>query len=294
MIILLNGENLDVTLEDEKTVFDVIGSLNKELNKKEIVITSVNIDDKNYSVDDTELTGMLLENVNAMDIEASTKEELVETLLEECKKVLGNIALDIRENSFQHSKEFNELLAWVKETLETIDKLSFFNLTEAKLIISTIDQIKTFAADENRDVNNYGSIISIIESLIKYIDAVRFKFSANYSISREEIIEAVDDSMTLLPEISESFQLGKDREAFDKINKIISVLEICSVYLRKSFADFSDMEKSDIGKLYEDINVLLTRIVEAFENSDAVLLGDLLEYELPEKFEKYKSIILKG
>ena len=60
MIILLNGENLDVTLEDEKTVFDVIGSLNKELNKKEIVITSVNIDDKNYSVDDTELTGMLL------------------------------------------------------------------------------------------------------------------------------------------------------------------------------------------------------------------------------------------
>ncbi len=294
MTVMLNGETLDVTFENEKTVFDVVESLSKELNKKEIIITSINLDNKNYNIDDDELNKIYIEKIKSMDVEASTKEELVETLLEECKKVLGNIAADIRENSFTHAGEFSELLAWVKETLETINRLAFFNLAEAKLITSTIDQIKTFSDNEDRDKTRYGSIVSIIESLIKYIDALRFKFSANYSISREEILEAVGESLTILPEISEAFQMGKDREAFDKINKIISVLEICSVYLRKNYDKFSDMEKTDIGNLYEDINVLLTRIVEAFENSDAVLLGDLLEYELPEKLESYKRIILKG
>ncbi|GEM_PF-1296511 len=294
MVILLNGEKLDVTLENEKSVSDIIESLTNELNKREIVITSITVDDKKYDIGEKELKGLSIEKINVLEVEASKKEELVETLLEECKKVLGNISNEIRKNSFKHAKEISELLSWVKETLETINRLSFFDLTEARLITSTIDQIISYTEDKNRDINRYGSIISIIDSLTKYIDAVRLKFSTNYSISRDEILEAVSESVTILPEISEAFQMGRDREAFDKINRIISVLEICSVYLKKNFINFSDVEKDDIGKLYEGINILLTQIVEAFENSDAVLLGDLLEYELPDKLEKYKRIILKG
>jgi hypothetical protein len=294
MTIILNGERLDVTIENEKNAFDVVEFMTNELSKKEIIITSIEIDGKNYGVGDHRLKDMDLQNIDTIKLEASTKEELVDTLLEECKKVLTNISADIKKNGFSHSREFGELFAWIKETIETINKFSLFNMTEAKMILSTIDKITDYINNGKRDENKGASIIAIIESLIKYIEAIRFKFSANYSLTRDDILEAVNDSIRILPEISEAFQTGKDREAFDKINKIISVLEICCVFLRKNYSSLSVNEKDEVGILYEDINALLTRILEAFENSDAVLLGDLLEYELPDKIESYKRIILKG
>ncbi len=291
---MLNDEKLDITIENEKTAFDVIDGLSKELSKKEIIITSVSIDDKNYGADDDILKRIGIEDIGALKLEASTKEDLIDSLLEECKKVLKNVSEDIKDNRFVHSKEFGELLSWVRETIETINKLSLFNMNESKMILSTIDKITEYIGDENRDESKSSSIIAIIESLVKYIEAIRFKFSANYSVTRDDILAAVEESIEILPLISEAFQTGKDKDAFDKINKIISALEICSVFLRKNYGTFSVNEKGEIGILYEDINALLTRIVEAFENSDSVLLGDLLEYELPDKLESYKRIILKG
>ncbi len=294
MIVKLNGEVLDVTLENEKTALDVVDSLSRELNKKEIIMTSISINNTQYNVEDKKMKDIKISQIDEINIEASTKDELVGSLLEECRKVLMNIASDIKKNEFAHVKEFNELFLWIKETIETINRLSLFNLVEVKLLISTIDQLTAYLNSKEKDDSKIGSIISILESLIKYIDAIHLKISTNFSITSGELMDAIQESILILPEISEAFQVGHDKDAYDKINKIISILEICCIYLRKNISSFSADEKDEIEGLYEEINSLLTQIVEAFENGDAVLLGDLLEYELPEKLENYKRIILKG
>jgi len=294
MIIKINNQVLDVTLENEKTVYDVVSSLGKELAKKEIVITTVEVDDKTFSSGDKVLNDMPLEGVGVINVEASSKDELVINLLEESKKVLSNISVDIKKNAFLHCSEFNELLQWVRETIDTINRLSVFNLVESNLIISTINQVCEYLNSPDKEESKISSIASIMESLINYIDAIEVKIGAHFEVKKEEVVEMIDNTLQILPEISEAFQIGKDKEAFDKINEVINMLEICCIYIKKNVSSFSADKKDSIQKLYEGINSLLIQIVDAFEKGDAVLLGDLLEYELPDKLENYKSLILEG
>ncbi len=252
------------------------------------------MDDKSFSSDDKALKEMMLEGIGVINIEASSRDELVVNLLEECKKVLNNISVDIKKNAFMHCKEFNELLQWVRETIETINRISIFNLVESNLIVSTINQVCEYLNSSDKEESKINSIASIMESLINYINAIEVKIGAHFEVKKEEVVEMINDTMEILPEISEAFQIGKDKEAFDKINEVINMLEICCIYIKKNISSFSSDKRDSIQKLYEGINSLLVQIMDAFEKGDAVLLGDLLEYELPDKLENYKTLILEG
>ena len=162
----------------------------------------------------------------------------------------------------------------------------------AKLMVSTVQQIVDYLNSEQRDPSKIGSLSGILQSLVQYLEAMELKISSNFAVTEKDVRDAISSTVELLPEISESFQTGKDREALEKINRIVSVLELCCIYIKKNFASFSESQRDEIDGLYEEINSLLTQIVSAFENGDVVLLGDLLEYELPGKFEIYKNIIL--
>lgn len=293
MDIYINGEKISAMLESEKTAFDVVESFSVLLNKDDIVVTSAEVDGTTFYMGDPKLNQINVSDVGQIRIEALKKEDLISDLLDECKRILINISHDLKENAFDHTKEFIELFHWIIETIQTINKLSFFNMVEVKLLTSTISQIMDYLKSNERENAKIESLAGIIESMIGYLEAIQLKISSNFSISSQELVESIDGSLTLLPEISEAFQVGKDKEAFDKINRIIHMLELCCIYLRKNLSSLTSNEKDEIDNLYEEINSLLTQIVEAFENGDAVLLGDLLEYELPDKLENYKSILLE-
>ncbi len=292
MIIKVNGEMLDVTLENEKTAYDIIDSLILELNKREMVISSIKINEHYYTLEDEELKSFFIEDISEINVEVSKKEELVMSLLEECKNMLHNISNDLKKNGYTHVKEFNELFQWITETIQSINKISLFNMMEVRLISSTIDQILEYLNNDEKNLNKIESLSAVLESLVKYLEAIELKINTNFTVTKEQILEAINGCIEVLPEISEAFQMGKDKDALSKINTVISVLELCCIYLRKNLYSFSEIEHDEIDNLYNEINALLTQIVEAFENGDIVLLGDLLEYELPEKLENYKGIIL--
>ncbi len=292
MDIKINGQTLDVTLENEKTAYDIIDSIIHELNGKDSIISSIEIDGHFYSLDDEGLKSISIDNIKFINIEIAKKEELVISLLDECKNMLFNISGDMKKNGFSHSKEFNDLFQWVIETIDSINQISQFKMVEAKLLISTINQIIDYLNGDQKELSKIETLTSIIENLVTYLDAIQLKISTNFSVSKDQVTESINGCVELLPEISEAFQMGRDKEALSKINTVISVLEMCCIYLRKNLSGFSSSERDEIDGLYNEINALLSRIVEAFENGDVVLLGDLLEYELPDKLESYKNIIL--
>lgn len=293
MELKVNGEAIDVTLEHEKSAFDVIYALIHQFEDKNMLVSSVEIDGKFYPFDDPALKDLQIDSIEHMNVEVSDKESLIISLLVETKNILTKIAYDMKTNGFSHVKEFNELLTWVSETVKTINQLALFNMVESKLLISTIHQIVEYINSNQKDEKKIDSLAGIISSLIRYIEAMELKITSNFSVTKEEMVEAIQNGVAILPEIAESFQVGKDKDALDKIHSIISVLELCCIYLKKNIAHFSAEVKDEIDSLYEEINTLLTQVVEAFENGDLVLLGDLLEYELPEKFETYKRLILE-
>jgi hypothetical protein len=48
---------------------------------------------------------------------------------------------------------------------------------------------------------------------------------------------------------------------------------------------------AELEKAGNELNGLLDELAEGIENQDMILLGDLLEYELPEHFEKLSTLI---
>lgn len=287
----INGEISDVKLTDERTAMDIVQSFSKHL-KNGLQIYTLSINDRFYSPDNHELNQISVEDISTINIEVATKEEIAISLLQEAKNVILTIADDLKKNGFAHSKEFSELFDWINDTLNAINQVIAFNLSEIKLVTSTIHQIETYLESEERNESKIDSIINILENLIQYFDSIQLKIDSGYKIEKNELEQAITNGLEILPEISEAFQIGNDKEALTKIHTIINLLESCSIYLKQNLNLLIEQKGDEIDQMYNDLNGLLADIVDAFQNGDFVLIGDLLEYELSEKLESYKNIIL--
>lgn len=285
----INGEVCDIQLEGEKNAADIIDSFSKQLESG-VVIASLSINGKYYSPDNPDLKDISADSIRTIEVEAGTQEDIALSLLEESKLILINIADDLQKNGFDHVTQFNELFAWIMETLNAVNKVALFELAESRLLISTLTQVRDYVNSSERDPAKVESLGSILRNLIQYIDSIQIKLQKGFDISKRELLEMIDHGSNLLPEIAESFQLGHDQKAFEGIHTIINLLENCSVYFRSRLPEFknNDLKVSD---LYEDLNALLGEIVEAFEKADFVLIGDLMEYELPEKLDELAKVL---
>ncbi|NPV02348.1 MAG: hypothetical protein HPY53_13320 [Brevinematales bacterium] len=286
----INGEPADVVIENEKNALEVIRSFQGILEKN-LIISTIEIDKKFYSPQNPDLVNIPLESINEINIEVGTQEEIAASLLHESKGMLANIINDMKKNGFSHTAQYSEIIDWIIETLKSVNSITAFHLNEIKILTTTLHQIKAYLNDSEREEAKIPSLCSIIENMIQFFDSLQLKISNQFKIDRNDLLQALDNCRTELPEISESLQVGKDREAFGKIHTVINVLETCSIYFRQHHAEMPSEYQEDAEQSYQELNSLLTDIVVAFERGDFVLIADLFEYELPDKLESYKNLI---
>lgn len=293
MQLTVNEEVVDITLENEQTAYDIISSFSKQIGE-DMLISSIRINDRYYSPEDQEkLETILLDGIDQINIEVGTQDEISINLLQESSRILRSVAEDLKQNGFSHEEEIFKVLDWVLETVQTVGKISILSLSEVKLVDSTLQQLLDYLKEPEKETSKIPAITQILLNLIQYIESIQLKISNGFSLSREELSQAIQNTLKILPEIAESFQIGKDSDALEKIHIVINLIESCSLYIKKNPDSFSKEKEEEIEHLYEEFNSLLEEILEAFQNGDFILIGDLMEYELPDKLENYQSIILE-
>lgn len=293
MQLTVNEEVVDITLENEQTAYDIISSFSKQIGE-DMLISSIRINDRYYSPEDQEkLETILLDGIDQINIEVGTQDEISINLLQESSRILRSVAEDLKQNGFSHEEEIFKVLDWVLETVQTVGKISILSLSEVKLVDSTLQQLLDYLNEPEKETSKIPAITQILLNLIQYIESIQLKISNGFSLSREELSQAIQNILKILPEIAESFQIGKDSDALEKIHIVINLIESCSLYIKKNPDSFSKEKEEEIENLYEEFNSLLEEILEAFQNGDFILIGDLMEYELPDKLENYQSIILE-
>lgn len=288
----INGEICDIQLEGEQNAQQIIQSFSSQLETG-MIIASLSINEKYYSPDNPELSKIPAESIETIKIEAGTQEEISLSLLEESKMILMNMADDMKQNKFEHVKQYNELLNWIMETLTAVNKVAMFELAESRLLISTLTQVRDYMNSEERESEKVESLASILTNLIQYIDSIQIKLQKGFEITKTELLDMIEHGSNVLPEIAESFQLGQDRKAFEGIHTIINLLENCSIYFKTRLPELKNKDVR-VSELYEDLNSILGEVVEAFEKADFVLIGDLMEYELPDKLDELASLLEKN
>ncbi len=293
MQLTVNEQVVDITLENETNAFDIIESLSSQI-EKEIFISSIRIDNRYFAPDDKKsLKSISLKDIDQINIEVGTREEISITLLQEANRILQSVAEDLKQNGFSHEEEIGKVLAWVLETVQTVQKVSLLSLSEAKLVHSTLTQVLDYIQSSEKEPEKIPSLTQILLNLNEYVESIQLKISGNFNLTQEEMDQLIRHTLEILPEIAEAFQIGKDSEALEKIHTVINLIESCSLYIKKNLNNFSKEKEEEIGNLYDEFNSLLEEILTAFENTDFILIGDLMEYELPEKLENYQSIILE-
>ncbi|MFN4217447.1 MAG: hypothetical protein ACK4HQ_08625, partial [Brevinematales bacterium] len=76
MQLYINGERIDVTIEDEKTALDVVMSLTRIFAEEDKIITGVTINNEFYSSDNDALANIPVEKIEKIEIEVSGKQEV--------------------------------------------------------------------------------------------------------------------------------------------------------------------------------------------------------------------------
>jgi len=290
MQLYINGERVDVTLEHEKTAYDVVMSLTRIFAEEDKIITGITINGTFYSSDNEQLGAIPIERIEKIECEVSEKRAVVETLLEKSREICFSVAEDLRVNGYAHAAQYREILEWILEVLEIVQSISPVEMVESALIRHTILDLLGYFQGEEKKEADIPQLVQVMQSLGQYFELLVSKVVVPVKITREELGEALENLLAMLPQIAENFQLGQDKLAFDKIHQVISVLEMAVLYLRQNAETFSARE-DELENLAQGLNALLSDIVTAFEKSDVVYLGDLLEYELPEKIEAYKSLV---
>ena len=99
-------------------------------------------------------------------------------------------------------------------------------------------------------------------------------------------------------EIPVQLQTGKDREAMQTVLRFIEASQkMIRLYpILKTTSGF-DMQRKlaseeTLEEFYSDFNTILHELMEAFDATDSILIGDLLEYEISPRIENLTTLII--
>ena len=268
MQIFIDNKELDFQLEEEKTLKEVIDALNSWLSSENYFITGLKVDNNETDPEDSDLLiSLKVDSISDIKLTTANFLELKLSQLDAVQQyfilVLNNINAGNADSLVKVLDDYKNIKPLLKTNIDKVyENSSGFieNILENKSEIeSFFDEIRIFS--EN--------IIIVAET------------RKNEIISPETELQQLKQQFQKTAEeagnVSILLQTGKDREAMDtvidfveflkKFSRILGILDI-----KKTVP----MENTAI----QEFNVMLSELCSAIENSDSVLTGDLLEYEI--------------
>lgn len=182
MDFFVNGEKLDITLQDEKTVGDVLKAFEISCQENHLATIGVSIDDKNIPAED-------FESILTLPIEQTSKIDV---------SVIAEVA--IKDNLKQIGNEFSSLIEPLKNipvemqsgkdsvAKQTIIKLSdvmnlFCSLlTWSSLFPETFGALKVDNENISEFLSNFSQILNDFKDALENSDSVLIGDLAEYEI----------------------------------------------------------------------------------------------------------------
>lgn len=182
MDFFVNGEKLDITLQDEKTVGDVLKAFEISCQENHLATIGVSIDDKNIPAED-------FESILTLPIEQTSKIDV---------SVIAEVA--IKDNLKQIGNEFSNLIEPLKNipvemqsgkdsvAKQTIIKLSdvmnlFCSLlTWSSLFPETFGALKVDNENISEFLSNFSQILNDFKDALENSDSVLIGDLAEYEI----------------------------------------------------------------------------------------------------------------
>ncbi len=268
MQIFIDNDKLDFQLEKEKTLFDVIDAMKKWLSAENFIISELSVDNVQKDHSDTNLLKKQeIGTVSEINISTISLHELKLSQLNAVQEffilVLKNIESGNSESLIKLLDDYSSIKPFLKSNIDRVYESN-------NGFIENILENKAEIGDHLEELRIFSENILIIAETRK-----------NEIITPEKELEQLKNSFEKTAEdagnVSILLQTGKDREAMETVIRFVEFMKKFSRIL-----GILDIKKSIPVKKEEisEFNSMLKELCSAIENSDSVLVGDLLEYEI--------------
>lgn len=289
MTLTINKQLIDFTLEHETTLKEVISNVDAWLSNEQLIIEKLFINGDDYSKKSLEIS---LDGVEAIEIETLSFHELninnitwikyfFERLISAIESWNTTILNQVKSES---SFILNHISTILSEDNKTPDTLYSGKLSE---LFITYDYFHC-----NESIVHKDEVLQLCNNITLLLNE-----RLNEYQSVEQELKAGIEVLNMMSEDLESvsiyIQSGKNSEAAQIMNKFTSafnkVLRIINFNIKNPiFAD-----NSNIQEFVDGLDDILHELVEGFESQDTVLIGDILEFELPPRIESLNEFFTK-
>ncbi len=308
MEIYINGEKISYSLQNDKTLNDVLESILSFLDKNDLYIDKISINNINYDFDQLEnLKTEPINNINKIEITTAFKQELVTDTVENIISYLTNVVNYVKDNESyldDNLEKIKEGLLWCSNVVEKIlviysVSVDFFLTKSEKQFSFVCSQLKEIGENIHLLKVNKEFKQQFLELIVDFMDGmikvVTYVFVRLKNLPKESKIEhfitLFDDNIKLLsklneifPNISNGFTSGKEKNAMELFSSTINflafyfeILILCTDSYAQTNYDFSNIHQ--LIKTFSDI---FANIKNSIAEKDYVNLSDILEYEIVE------------
>jgi hypothetical protein len=293
--VLINQERVDVTLENEKTLGEVVHGIRTWLNESQLYITDVTVDEQGVALDAPDSwADTSIEDVDRIEISALPPWQVKSAGLQLLTDYFSYLADAIRNGKQENIAELateapnvaSSLPLYARDLVDTENRDDIFSR-----IVDAPEILEGRLPDGPRS-----------EELLGYLDQAVTVLRGRLREVASPVTESAataETIRTLIPEMNEMsvlLQRGEDAKAMDLIVRftelIAKLLRIVPHVERET--DDPTFAKDNLEPYGEELNTTLGELVEAFNAQDSVLIGDLVEYELVPKIEELLEQIPRG
>lgn len=282
MQILVNQEPLDYRLENESSVGDVVDGLIRWLREGQFTVTRVHVDDEEMSFDErADWAGRQLDDVQSISVNAMPVAELEAAALATIAEFLRLLVDHLDSDDLQ---TVAELMAEMPQLAPRIEQ-QFPELIAEDSAVRSVVQMSGVPSAEQREEFNKG----ILQLQLLVTGRLR-----EHLAPEAELTSTIDRLVALATELREvpvALQTGGDKEAMDTV---IRLTELFGKALRlQPLATDTSFDLDALDSLLRAVSPHLGELEQAFHTRDAVLIGDLLEYEIAPLLDDLNSRVIR-
>jgi hypothetical protein len=267
MEILLNGQKIDFTLENEKTVGSIAASLSAWLAGSGFVISSLDVESaqgaKSFGTDrPQDVFTLPLQDASVIDIKTSSVAEF-------CVEALLETKLAIEELNMQWTESAAASFLQEREP-------ELFNLISAAFNL----------VKEGQGGFHGVNLQPVIEERI-----------CELQNPQKEFLSLEGDAGSIISRLEDfalDMQTGRDARAAETVKIFTSLsaklLRLVPL-LRASGIEFEKLDLQD--NFFEEFNQALKEFLSAYESEDTVMCGDIAEYELAPRLKDFYDSVKK-
>ena len=296
MEIFINEDKIDFQLEEEKFLEEVVAGLNSWAAGSGVRIQDITYDNQSYSHSDSTCRKVPVDDVSVLTVNVKSMLEIHQDNLH---LLYQYISLLLKSIEAKNSK----LTAELKTEADPIIKLLAEFLDESYGSTDSVHgRLNSFISELNPEILDEKS--EVTDGLIKQLTALKIVLNERISELTNPIGElkkttnALQLSLGEINDISILLQSGKDREALNIIIKFSELsqktLRLYPILKNTGIINIENIiiDDKNLSEYYNDLNSILSELIEAFTANDSVLIGDLLEYEVAPRLESLMQVLV--